>query len=185
MIEICGHAIVSADDKIADATGLMPAGLRHEADWQQFQHQLDQASLIVLGRIGHAMFPNPKGRRRLILSHQAQGLELRADGFWWNPQLMNWREVAAKLLAEGGRVAVTGGRLVFDEFLAIGFDCFYLARAENVTISDGVPIFSQCRNGISAQDVLRQHGLAQRNYAMLDDKARVSLSIWQAGAKQG
>ena len=29
-----------------------------------------------------------------------------------------------------------------------------------VTISDGVRIFSQCRNGISAQDVLRQHGLA-------------------------
>jgi len=178
-IIISGHAIVSSHDQIADANGLMPAGLRNEADWQQFQAELDHCDLIVLGRIGHQMFPNPKRRRRLVLSHQAQGLEMREDAAWWNPQLMPWPQVMERLLPQGGRVAVTGGRFVFDEFLRIGFDAFHLARARDCRIEKGIPIFSECLKGESAEAILQRYGLSLISTRLLDAKAGVDLSLWE------
>jgi len=52
---IVGFAIVSADDRIADAGGAMPDALRNEADWQRFQAELDASALTVLGRLGLAI----------------------------------------------------------------------------------------------------------------------------------
>jgi dihydrofolate reductase len=178
-IIISGHAIVSSHDQIADAQGLMPAGLRNEADWQQFQAELDLCDLIVLGRIGHQMFPNPKRRRRLVLSHQVQGLEQREDAAWWSPQAISFAEVTRVLLPQGGRVAVTGGRFVFDEFLRIGFNAFRLARAGDCRIEKGIPIFSECLKGESAEAILQRHGLSLISTRLLDAKAGVDLSLWE------
>src|SRR5690606_35238256 len=69
-----GHAIVSSDGMIAAADGSMPPQLRNDTDWRIFQSALDQAALVVLGRIGHARHPNP-GRRRLVLTHSVAELE--------------------------------------------------------------------------------------------------------------
>jgi hypothetical protein len=55
---IHGHAIVSDDDKIADAHGRMPAALRNEADWRRFQDELDRAAAVLLGRRGHFAHPD-------------------------------------------------------------------------------------------------------------------------------
>ena len=79
-VEVHGYAIVSDDDCIADAGGAMPRALHNEADWDYFQRGLDLADLVVIGRTSHEVTPNRKGRRRLILSRQAAGLEQRADG---------------------------------------------------------------------------------------------------------
>ena len=80
-----GHAIVSADDRIADASGLTPPSLRIAADWDRFQAALDRSVVTVVGRLGHEANPNRRGRNRLVLSSHADGVERRPDAWWWNP----------------------------------------------------------------------------------------------------
>jgi hypothetical protein len=112
-IQIHGYAIVSDDDRIAGADGVTPPSLRNNADWAYFQRELDRADLVALGRLGHEANPNVKGRRRLVLSSHASGLERHGDAWWWSPAQTSWHEAAATLLPNGGRVVrpLSGGRL--------------------------------------------------------------------------
>src|SRR5580698_5048812 len=128
-IEIHGYAIVSDDDRIADSSGRTPESLRNDADWLYFQDELDRADIVALGRLGHEANPNFKERRRLVLSSAAHGLEGRVDAWWWNPAETSWAQVAARLLPNGGRVAVPGGQAVLELFMAVGYDSFHLSRA--------------------------------------------------------
>ena len=177
---IHGHAIVSADDRIADRYGRTPPGLRNEADWQRFQAALDRAAVTVLGRLGHEANANRQRRNRMVLSTAAIGIERRDDAWWWNPAKVPLAEALSRAAPEGGIVAVPGGRAVFDLFLTIGFDEFHLARARNVHVGDGVEIFSACRAGLSAEDVLHHAGLVTRTTEMLDSSAGISLTVWSA-----
>ncbi len=181
-IEIHGYAIVSDDDRIADASGQTPDLLRNEADWRYFQAELDRSAAVVLGRLGHEANPNPKGRLRIVLSSSSAGLERRPDGWWWNPALMAWSEAIGTVLPGGGRVAVPGGRRVFDLFLAIGYDAFHLTRAEGTRIPDGVAVFSGCDGGWSAEAVLSGGGLEPGPRQVLDPAGPVSLTIWRSRA---
>jgi dihydrofolate reductase len=178
-VEIHGYAIVSEDDRIADASGSTPPALRNEADWAYFQAELDRAALTVLGRLGHEANPNAKGRRRLVLSRSAAGLERRADAWWWNPARLTWPEVTAEALPEGGRVAVPGGRQVFDLFLGLGYDAFHLTRAESVRVGEGIALFSACEAGESAESVLARHGLRAGERTVIDPAGPVSLTVWR------
>ena len=72
---IHGHAIVSENDRIADAEGRMPSALRNPADWARFQRALDEAAAVVLGRKGHLAHPNRHGRNRIVVSTSAAGIE--------------------------------------------------------------------------------------------------------------
>jgi hypothetical protein len=179
IFEIHGYAIVSDDDRIADAAGVMPDCLRNDADWRYFQAGLDQAALTVLGRLGHEANPNRRGRLRLVLSSQARGLEQRPDGWWWNPDDVPWDQAIATILPAGGRIAVPGGRRVFDLFLAIGYDAFHLARAQGTLLPGGVALFSVCDQGASAEDALARAGLKPGRIEILDADAPVSLSVWR------
>ena len=149
--EVHGHAILSDDDCIADASGATPQALRNEADWKYFQRELDLADLTALGRLGHEANPNAKGRARLVLSHGARGLERRGDAWWWNPAQVPWAEASARLLPKGGRVAVPGGRKVF----------------------------GACGPGASAEDLLRRAGLRAGAAVALDAAANVALNVWR------
>jgi hypothetical protein len=180
-IEIHGYAIITDDDRIADADGATPAGLRNGADWLYFQSELDRASLVVLGRLGHEANPNAKNRRRLVVSGGAQGLETRADALWWNPAATPWDAVVASLLPAGGRVAVPGGQGVFDLFLGIGYDAFHLTRARGVAAPGGRALFSACDKGLSAEAVLTKAGLLPRETRVLDATANVGLTLWRKG----
>jgi hypothetical protein len=175
MFEVHGYALVSADDRIADADGRTPDSLRNEADWAYFQGELDRAALVVLGRLGHEANPNP-GRRRMIVTSRVARLERWREGWLWNPAQVPWPEAAAAALPDGGRVAVPGGRRVFDLFLAIGYDAFHLSRAERVRVPDGVPLFSAPE---PAEAVLAAHGLVPRERAALDPAAGISLTVWR------
>jgi hypothetical protein len=177
-VDLIGLAIVSADDCIADAQGNMPEGLRNEADWAHFQNELDRADLTLLGRIGHERHPNTKQRRRLIVSTSAQGLELRPDGWWWNPADCGWDEVVGRLMPRGGRVAVPGGKRVFDLCLALGYREFHLSRAERCHLPGGVKLFSAC-DVRSAEAVLEGAGMVAGPVAWLDEKAAISFRVWQ------
>ncbi len=178
-IEIHGYAIVTDDDRIAGADGATPAALRNEADWLNFQHELDRADLVVIGRRGHQANPNVKGRRRLVVSDAAAGLEARDGEIWWRPAALPWPEAAAALLPHGGRVAVPGGQGVFDLFLAIGYDAFHLTRANGATAPGGRALFSACDQGLSAEVVLARAGLAAGERRVLDAAANVVLTIWR------
>ncbi|PVE23852.1 hypothetical protein DC522_13895 [Microvirga sp. KLBC 81] len=178
-VEIHGYAIVSDNDRIADATGRTPDVLRNDADWAYFQAELNRSDVTVLGRLGHEANPNPKGRVRVVLSFSSQGIERRVDGWWWNPQKLSWEEAIRGVLPHGGRVAVPGGRQVFDLFLAIGYDAFHLTRAEGVVVPDGVPVFSECDTGKSAEAILTEAGLKPGAKRILDPTGPVSLTVWR------
>ena len=176
---IHGHAIVSADDRIADRHGLTPETLRNDADWARFQRALDRAAVTVLGRLGHEANSNARGRNRLVLSSSARGVERRADAWWWNPAEAPFDAALSKAAPEPGIVAVPGGRRVFDLFLSIGFDEFHLARVPGVTIPDGIPVFSDVATGASAACTLSAHGLVADPPEILDPAAPVDMTRWR------
>jgi hypothetical protein len=178
-IEIHGYAIVTDDDRIADGQGRMPDVLRNDADWAYFQAGLDEADLSVLGRLGHEANPNRRNRPRLVLSSAAAGLEKRPDAWWWNPLALSWEGVAATVLPQGGRVAVPGGKRVFDLFLAIGYAAFHLSRAQGSRLPGGVALFEDCDRGMSAVDVLASHGLQPGPLRVLDPDGPVTLAVWR------
>lgn len=177
-VEIHGYAIVSRDDRIADASGAMPDSLRNGADWAYFQAGLDRADWVALGRVSHEAAANAKGRRRLIVSGAARGLETRADGAWWRPDEVGFGEVAARLLPHGGRIAVPGGQGVFELFLQVGYDAFHLARADAAELPGGRGLFAATQGGEPAEATLRRAGLTPGPARWLDPAARVSLQVY-------
>jgi hypothetical protein len=173
-----GHAIVSDDDRIADSDGRMPKSLSNAADWVHFQRELDRAGAIVVGRKGHESHANTHGRNRIVVSSSAQGIEKRADAWWWNPAQASIQEALAKAFPRGGIVAIPGGKRVFDLFLEIGYDEFHLTRARGVRVPGGTPIFSECVSGRSAEEVLAGHGLVPTPTNVLDGSANVTVTVW-------
>ncbi len=176
---LIGHAIVSADDRIADAAGIYPESLRNDADWALFQAALDRADLTLLGRTSHEAAPNARGRRRLIVSSRANGLEERADGWWLDPTSVPLEEALAHLLPGGGEVAVPGGRGVFDLVGAAGFTEFHLARNPNVTLPGGRGLFAACEAGTDATTILGEGGLVPAATEIIDPAEDVTLTIWR------
>jgi hypothetical protein len=174
-----GHAIVSGDDRIAAPDGETPPELSNEADWLRFQRALDEAAVVVVGRLSHEANPNVRRRNRLIVSSSVSGIERRSDGWWWNPKALPLVDALAKAAPDGGVVAVPGGRLIFDLFRSFGFDAFHLARCEKVLLPGGVPLFSAVDAGMTAAAVLTSDGLVAGPCEILDPKANVSLVVWR------
>lgn len=174
-----GHAIVSADDMIADAAGAKPAPLNHPADWARFQAALDAAALILIGRRSHEADPVRKHRPRLVASSQSPGLQRHPDGWWWNPAVVTLAEALETAAPEGGVVAVPGGRLIFDMILQHGFDAFHLSRRPDLTLPGGIPVFSAVAEGRSAAAVLAEAGLRPAETEVLDSAAGVTVTVWR------
>ena len=179
-VEIQGYAIVSDDDKIAGADGLVPPSLHNEKDWEYYQSALARADLIVFGHRSHKLEPNVRGDLRLVISRTVAGLEERADAWWWNPALLTWAEVVRRLLPSGGDVAAPGGQAAFDLFLTIGFDAFHLSRAHGVRLPGGRSVFSACDSGLSAETVLNKAGLRLSQTIPLDPEHGVEMNVWRA-----
>lgn len=173
-----GHAIVSADDFIADATGRTPPALNNEADWLRFQTALDAAVVVLLGRLSHESNPNTRRRNRLVVSSRVDGVERRDDAWWWNPGRASLGEALATAAPEGGTVAIPGGHLVFDMFRG-AFDAFHLARAPAVVLGAGIPLFSAITAGITAGDVLIADGMTVGTTELLDPATGVNISVWR------
>jgi hypothetical protein len=178
-VEVHGYAIVSRDDRIADSNGVMPASLKNDADWTYFQAELALADWTLLGRASHEATPNLKRRRRVVVSRGARGLEERADAFWWNPLDLPWARAAAILAPDGARVAVPGGQVPFDLFLAEGFTAFHLSRATRALLPGGRGVFSACERGASAQALLAAAGLKPEPTRTIDAGDAVTLTVWR------
>lgn len=172
MLSFEGHAIVSADGMIADAEGHVPASLRNDADWAQYQRALDRAVLVVTGRRGHENHPNP-GRRRLVLTRSVARLgpdtrDPRAT--LWNPAALPLREVLAELGIEDGIIGITG---VFDLFIA-DYTSFLLSETPSLVLPGGTPCF-----GIGhPRAVLTHAGLRPTRVELIDPAALVTSTLW-------
>ena len=183
--EVHGYAIISDDDKIAGADGLIPASLRNEHDWRYYQDALARSDLIVFGHRSHLAEPNERGDLRLVVTSRVDGLERRPDGWWWNPAKVAWPEAVERVLPQGGNIAAPGGQGVFDLFLGIGYDVFHLSHAHGVSLPGGRFIFSACDKGVSAATVLTNAGLRVRETLPLDPAHGVEMNIWRATGKRG
>lgn len=175
-----GHAIVSDDGMIADASGAMPPELRNDADWRLFQAALDRSALVVLGRIGHARHPNP-GRRRLVLTHSVDALEPDpADPLasYWNPSGITVGDVATRLGITEGTIAITGGTGTFDLFLPL-YDRFVLAEVRGLRMHNGTQCFTKGHPRL----VLPGAGLEARDMEAID--RGVIQTQWVRAVKSG
>ncbi len=98
---------------------------------------------------------------------------------------MGWAEAVKQLLPLGGDVAVPGGQGVFDLFLEIGFDAFYLTRAHGVRLPGGRAVFSACEAGLSAEAVLAGAGLRVGEKIALDPEHGVEMNVWRRVRETG
>ena len=174
-----GHAIVSADDRIADAAGEKPPSLDHPEDWRRFQAALDRAEVVVLGRRSHESSPDARGRKRLVLSRRVAALERRDDGWWWNPSAIALAQALRRVAPGGGTAAIAGGCEVFDLFLEVGFDAFYLTRNAGVRLPGGVPVLTDCRPARSAEQILRDAGLVLTSRERLDTAGDIVQTVYR------
>ena len=158
-----GFAIACLDGAIADVTGLMPHALKLEADQRFFEKALDGAAVVVHGRMSHEGQPNSPKRRRLLLTRAIKALARHstdANTRLWNPGGASLEEACAAVGCRAGRVAVLGGPEAYGHFLEIGYDSFYLSRAEKVRLPGGLPIFPRGRRaGSHHEKVLAGAGL--------------------------
>ncbi len=179
---LAAYAIVSADDRMTDASGAFPEALRNDADFAYFQAALDQARLTLLGRASHEAAPNFRGRLRMVVTRSVPALAWRDDAWWWNPASLPLAEALETVIPGGGDVAVPGGRDIFDLIGPGGFDTVHLARATRVRLGAGRGMFSPCESGTPADQLLRAAGLVARESVWLDPAAGVSLTLWQRPA---
>jgi hypothetical protein len=166
---------------IADSTGYMPDSLKFDADQRFFLESLDRVQVVCHGRLSHEGDAESHARRRLILTRRVPGLASDPDNpntWLWNPAGSTLDEACAAVGCAGGTLAIAGGPEVYSLFLTIGYDIFYLARAEEVRLPGGVPVFSQGRFGQSPEDVLRDAGLKPAETRRLEHE--VSLVKWTA-----
>jgi dihydrofolate reductase len=176
-----GLAIISADGMLADADGHMPKNLLVEADQQFFQDTLDQAAVLVQGRHSHEGSPRAAARRRLILTRRIAGLAEDAtypNALLWNPSGATLQQAWERLGALDGMLAVIGGTEVYDLFLTIGFDRFYLSRAPHVQLPGGRPVFSGIGHGRTPEQVLASHGLKPGPQHVFDSTLGVTMVTW-------
>jgi dihydrofolate reductase len=175
-----GYAIVSADDMIADRERKFPEVLKNDADKRFFLSALDAAAAIALGRVTHEQERN-SGRRRLVLTRSVPALApdpADSHALFWNPAGASWEAARLALGLRGGVLAVIGGTDVYQVFLEIGYDAFYLSRAPRVRIPGGTPVLPSLGPNHTAEDVLRMSGLQAGPMRLLDPAAGVTLVNW-------
>jgi dihydrofolate reductase len=178
-LRIEGYAIASADGMIADATGFMPDSLKFEADQRFLSDSLDRVQVVCHGRLSHEGHPESHARRRLILTRRVPDLTPDPDNpntWLWNPAGATLEEACDAAGCGAGTLAIAGGTEVFSLFLKIGYDIFYLVRAEQVRLPGGMPVFCESRLGQSPEGVLREAGMKPAESRRLEHE--VSLVKW-------
>ena len=169
-LRIEGFAIVSSNGMIAASDGLMPDSLKFEADQGFLDRALDEAALLVHGRMSHECQENSCNRRRLLLTRtvQAFSAEPVEPNVWlWNPEATPFDTVCATLGVVEGVIAVLGGTRAYDMFLP-RYAAFHLMRAGRVALPDGVPVLSGAGERAEPDAVLHAHGLRLVEQETLD-----------------
>ena len=155
---------------IATSDGLMPPCLIFEADQAFYRASLAQAQVIVHGRNSGKGVPNAGSQHRVLVTGTVDRLSAASSTPYiilWNPARTSFGEVIRQLDITVGIIAIAGGTDVFELFLHIGYDAFYLSRAELVFLPGGRPLFRSIP-AATPEDVLQAHGLARRSERTLE-----------------
>lgn len=178
-MRIEGYAIVSLDGMIADRDGRMTETLIVEADQLFYERALSRAALIVHGRNSAEPGSQATRRRRAIVTRRIETLQLASPGtqVWlWNPRGLPFVELLCRLEVGDGAVAVVGGTEVFDLFLAVGYDAFYLTRSARGSLPGGRPLFAEVP-AKRPEDILDRAGLTLVDKRELEPGA--TLAVWE------
>ena len=173
---IVGYAVVCELGHIADADGRMPDMLRHEAEWAFFQRELDTFDAVVMGRRSDEMTPNPKSRRRIVMTRKCNGVARRgALSVLWNPDQASIDRAAAELDLKVPDLAVTGGRDVFGYFLSAPtpYTSVALSRIDGVRVEGGRDMFPDMLGGATPERVLLNHGYRAGTLSEIGERAWV------------
>lgn len=177
--KIEGFAIVSQDGMLADSNGVMPGGLKFEADQRFFRDGLDRCAAVVHGRHSHEQHPNSANRARLWVTGRVQAVEvedLTPKSVLWNPDGAPFEQAWDALSVEGA-LGVVGGTLVFGLFLP-RYDAFHLTRAPGLKLAGGRPVFP----GVPAQapeQVMTKAGLREGKTRVLDARNNLTVTEWR------
>jgi len=177
MIKIEAYGVVCENDCIADAGGAMPDALKSDAEWAFFQAGLDASDVIVLGRKSHEVTPNPKARRRLVMTGSVEAPRWESERtVLWNPAGARLETALDMFDIKVTRLGVTGGKAVFDYFLEskAGYTAFHLSRMKDVYLHGGVKVFSALEDATkTAESVLKHYGYVPTGWKQLDEVASV------------
>ena len=180
MLSIEGFAIVSAEGMVAGADGLMPNSLKFDEDLQFLDSALDQAELLVHGRMSHEGQENSPRRRRLLMTSRCGpfSAEPAEPNLWlWNPRTTPFPEVCEALRIDSGTVAILGGTSAYDMFLPV-YAKFHLSRADKVSLPGGVPVLSVVGGGAPPDEALAAAGLSLVEEVTLNAGQALRRQMW-------
>jgi dihydrofolate reductase len=178
-----GYAIVSADGMIAGRDGVMPPGLIVPADQVFFERALDDADIVLHGRLSQESHPRSAERRRIIVTRAVPGVSndpANAKIVLWNPAGASLDEAVVKFHIVNAIIGVVGGSEVFGLFLPL-YDVFYLSRVPDLTLPGGRPVFPGVPRS-TPEEMLQTHGLHQTERTLLDAARKVDLVTWRRSA---
>jgi dihydrofolate reductase len=177
-VRILGYAIISRDGMIADADGRMPDSLIIGADQIFFRTSLTQAQVVIHGRNSFEGGPDAPSRHRVIVTRTVDAITAISATphiLRWNPSGAAFADVLRVLEMTQGDIAVIGGTDVFDLFLHIGYDAFFLTTAGSVSLPGGRPLFRGVP-ALSPRQILAGRPLLLKSERGLDDN--VVLEEW-------
>lgn len=175
-----GFAIISREGMIAGSDASFPEALKIPADQKFYQDSLDRAAAVANGRHSAEGGPKEAARRRIVLTRRVERVIVdpaNPNAVLWNPATAPFEEAWLKLGAPDGMLAVVGGTDVFGLFLNIGYDAFYLTRAE-ASVPRGRPVFPGIDKNTTPEDVLHRHGMVLRGTRMLDEATNTRVEEW-------
>src|SRR5262249_51483350 len=157
-----GYAVISREGMICAADGVMPASLKIDADQRFYHDAVDRADAVANGRHSNEGGPRAPTKPRLVLPRHVASLAAdptQPNAVLWNPAGCSFEDAWPRLGVDGV-LAVVGGTDVFGLFLPIGYDAFFLSRAD-VALAAGRPVFP----GVPDQppeETLAAHGPGQQ-----------------------
>jgi dihydrofolate reductase len=175
-----GFAIVSREGMIAGSDASFPEALKIPADQKFYQDSLDRASAVANGRHSAEGGPKEVARRRIVLTRRVERVVPdpgNPNAVLWNPATAPFDEAWQRLNIDDGILAVVGGTDVFGLFLNIGYDAFYLTRAQ-ASVPRGRPVFPGVGKGVMPDDVLHRHGMVLRKTWLLDATTDTKVEEW-------
>lgn len=175
--KMAGYAIVSREGMIANADGSFPDAIKIDADQKFFHGSLRKASAIANGKHSNEGGPESAARLRLVLTRKIDSLAPdphNPKALLWNPKGASLEEAWARLGAKGDVLAVVGGTEVFGLFLELGYDDFFLSRAQ-ANVPDGRPVFP---GGFPPEEALKRHGMALKETHTLDAASGTVVEHW-------
>ena len=179
-----GYAVISREGMIATADGRFPDAFKIPAEHQFYQDSVDRASAVANGRHSAEGGEKERLRHRLVLTRRVDRLvpdPHNARAILWNPAATPFDEAWARLGIENGTLAVVGGTDVFELFLTIGYDTFYLTRTE-ASVPRGRPVFPGVGSRATVEEIMARHGLALRGTRALDTAGTCRVECWMPSA---